>query len=102
MTRPAHFDSYPADYQELAEWMHNHPTEPLLIPCPDHRKAMNLRLSIYGFQAAMKKDKAFLNDFPELVYAEIRLTSQGLTLQAREQGENAKLIRAALHPDKKE
>lgn len=101
MTRPANFDAYPADYQELAEKMHQQPDKPFLIPCLDRRKAMNLRLSIYGFQAAMKKDKAFLNDFPELVYAEIRLTPEGLLLQAREQSENAKLIRAALHPEKK-
>ena len=102
MPQPKDLESYPPEFLEIAIRLQEKPAEILRIPCPTEADATRLRFRLYGFQAAMKKDKALAGDFGVLLHSEIRVIAQppGLEIQSRDYGKDAMILRAALDASK--
>lgn len=104
MTQPREVIAYAPEFLELAERMQADPAGTILVPCPTIKDAQRLRFRLYGFQQAMKRE-GLDQPFPLFAVAEIRLKTgdqPGLEIEARDRCQDASILRAALHPEKKE
>lgn len=94
MSTPKRTESYAKQFLEIAEHMEKH--EKLVVHEKDYPHGLQLRRLIYGYKAAMKRERLFEN-YPRFMASSVAVKEDGtVIIECRDDSSYAQAIQVAL------
>ena len=97
MSRSKKLRTYPTQFMEMLEALHNDPSQSFEIECADVKTAESLMMSIYAFRSAAEREELHLV-YPEVaaMYVNLLTDRPGLMLMHRDYSPEALAFGKAL------
>lgn len=97
MARSKTVKSYPAQFMEMLEAIHEDPSKSFDIPCRDLRQAKNFMMTVHAFRSAALKE-GLTSMYPETMAMYVCLLKDqiGVRVMHRDYSEEALMMGAAL------